>query len=124
MLDFFGHIDSTFRTNTATLYRVSGGYSAAGIWEGEAPIVISGLAINDQPATPSQIKWLSPGGERNIELRNVYLNDGTMLRPSGPGHAADELEFDAGFGMQRWKVVQADCRPTRNYCQAVVERLP
>jgi hypothetical protein len=123
MLDLFGHIDGTFHTSTATLYRVTGAYSADGSWIDDAPVT-STHAVNDQPATPSQIKWLNPGGERNIELRNIYVNDGTMLRPSAPGHAADELEFDAGFGVKRWKVIQADCRPTRNYCHAIVERLP
>lgn len=119
MLDFFGHIDSAFQTTTLTLFRRSGSYLPNGMWEEGEPQT-SNHAANTQPAKASQIKWLDPGGERNIEARNVYINDGTELLPGGVGRMADEVEFDG----RRWKVMEVDYRPTRNYCRALVEKLP
>ena len=57
------------------------------------------------------------------DMRVLHINDGTILHPDDEGRYSDIFQFSDGIAMRDWKVVQADCRPWRNYCRVVVERM-
>ena len=112
-LDMFGQIDAVFTSIPATRVSQSGGSYVDGVWV-PGGTTSTQHTVNIQPATDREIDSLSGGGERIVDLRRVYVNDG-VLTDIAP---ADEWEFDG----QRWKTIKLDNRPWRNYCKIFVSR--
>lgn len=95
-----------------------------GTWEeGEATETELSL-VNIQQASMRTAEFLSEvgGAVQPSDLRVVYINDGTMLYPDDDGTFAQTLKFSDGVKERTWRVREADNRPWRNYCKAIVER--
>lgn len=112
-LDMAGMIDPVFKSIPATRTKTTGGY-VNGIWVNGATTITS-HTVNIQPATDREIEAIEKGGERILDARRIYVNDGidASISPS------DIWEFDG----QRWKCHKMDNRPWRNYCKAIVSRI-
>lgn len=115
MLNFVsGDMQSTVGTRYST---TGGGYGTDGRWidgtEDTTP-----HDVNLQPATPKQIDSLDLGGERAVDVRNVWVNDTEIALAKIA--KADEWTFDGVAG--RFKCVKLDNRSSfqRDYCKAVV----
>ncbi|MCK5126780.1 MAG: hypothetical protein KAR42_11040 [candidate division Zixibacteria bacterium] len=115
-LDMSGHIDDTFQSTGATRYSSVGGAYVNGRYV-DGTETVSPHKVNLQPATIKQIEALNQGGERVVDVRNVYVNDGELYKIS----QADEWVFVNVDG--RFKCHSLDSRPWRNYCRAVVSRI-
>lgn len=128
-LDFDGFIDPTLASTPAggvTLVTPGeGGYTGpGGTWEDPVPTETELGLVTIQQASMKTAEFLSPaGGTVNpSDLRVVYLNDGTMLHPDDDGTFAQTLRFSDGVAVREWRVREADNRPWRNYCKAIIER--
>jgi len=128
-LDMFGFIDPMIESTPAggvTLVTPGqGGYTGpGGTWEEPTPTETTLGLVTIQQADMRTAQFMSEvGGTANpTDLRVVYLNDGTMLYPDSDGTFAQLLKFSDGQAVREWRVRQADNRPWRNYCKAVVER--
>lgn len=115
-LDTSGHIDDTFQSTGATRFSSTGGGYVDGRWV-DGTETASPHKINLQPASLKQIDALNQGGERVVDVRNVWVNDGDLYSIS----QADEWTFVNVDG--RFKCHSLDNRPWRNYCKAVVSRI-
>jgi hypothetical protein len=113
-LDMMGHIDPVFTSIPATRTSNTGGSYVDGIWVGGGAITTP-HTVNIQPASDREIETLTKGGERIVDARRIYVNDGIDASIS----QADIWEF-AG---QRYKCHKLDNRPWRNYCKAIVSRI-
>lgn len=113
-LDMRGHVDGVFKSIPATRTASTGGDYVDGIWV-EGTTTTTPHTVNIQPATDREIDAIEKGGERIVDARRVYVNDGidASIRES------DTWEF-AG---QLWKCHKLDNRPWRNYCKAIVSRI-
>ena len=114
MLDMVGHIDDCFESVTATRTGKVGSY-VEGKWVG----LESGSephAVTLQPASDKEIQSLSKGGERIVDARRIYINDGDLYSIS----PSDDWTFSGVDGV--FKTVKLDNRPWRNYCKAIVSR--
>lgn len=114
-LDMGGHIDDVFESVTAQRQPRGGSY-VNGRWvpsEGDS----SSHRVNLQPMTTREIQTLQDGGERIIDGRRVYVNDGDLynITPS------DLWTFPGVDGT--FKAVALDNRPWRNYCKIMVSRI-
>lgn len=126
-LDMYGHIDYTFESlqDVKLIIPDAGGYTGpGGIWEdGDYPTEQMLHNVNIQPASLKTAEFFSAGGTINPQdLRVIHINDGTMLFPDDNGQYAQILEFSDGIAVRQWRVRQADNRPSRNFCRAIVER--
>jgi len=114
MLDMEGHIDDCFESAPATRTPVAGSY-VGGKW-----VDASGLstphAVTIQPVSEKEIDSLSQGGERLVDARKIYINDGDLYSIS----PSDDWAFTGIDGT--FKTVKLDNRPWRNYCKAIVSR--
>lgn len=130
-LDMYGMIDPTFNTQPQggvfLLGSESDGhYDDDGIWVPPTTLPPRALTdINIQPLSKKTIEiMIGLGGTANPrDMREVWLNDGTMLYSDDDGRKADRLEFSDGLAVRVWRVVQSDNRPWHNYCHAIVERM-
>lgn len=113
-LNMKGHIDRVFKSVTATRTGSTGGGYVNGIWV-EGTTTVTSHTVNIQPATDREIDSIERGGERIVDARRVYVNDG--IDPSI--RESDTWEF---FG-QLWKCHKLDNRPDRDYCRAIVSRI-
>jgi hypothetical protein len=112
-LSMFGHIDDVFISVVAERTSRTGSY-VNGIWvDGAANVTSHDVTI--QPASDREIDSIERGGERVVDARKIYVNDGidASIRPT------DVWEFEG----QKWKCHRLDNRPWRNYCRAVVYRI-
>ena len=112
-LDMRGHIDQTFKSVPATRTAFTGGSYVDGLWV-DGTEVITPHTVTIQPATDREIDAIEKGGERIVDARRVYVNDGVDASIS----QADVWEFSG----QKWKCHKLDNRPWRNYCKAIVSR--
>ncbi|MBZ7262483.1 hypothetical protein FMK81_13300 [Klebsiella oxytoca] len=127
-LDMRGHVDTTFRSKIKGgiwLIRMDGGYTGpGGVWR-EAEIERVELKhVNVQSASDREIRLLVGEGGTAVlsDFRVVHINDGMhYLEPDESGEYRDQLEFWDGAVVRRWRVMDADNRPWRNFCRAVVE---
>lgn len=113
-LDMFGHIDSVFVSVPADRISKSGGSYVDGKW---VPVVgvTTPHTVTIQPASDREIDALVSGGERIVDARRIYVNDGVLASIS----PSDQWVFES----QTWKTVKLDNRPWRNYCKAIVSRV-
>lgn len=112
MLNMEGHIDDCFESIPASRTSNSGSY-VNGRWSENAGIVTP-HKITLQPVSDKKIDNLSKGGERIVDARTVYINDGDLysIEPS------DTWTFEGIAGV--FKTVELDNRPWRNYCKLIV----
>lgn len=113
-LDMSGHIDPVFKSVPANRIATTGGGYVNGIWV-DGVETVTPHTVTIQPATDREIETLEKGGERIVDARRVYVNDGVLAAIA----QADIWEFDG----QRWKCHKLDNRPWRNYCKAIVSRM-
>ena len=98
-----------------------GGYTGpGGTWEPGAETVtpIQGAVIQQASMRTAQMLIEQGGITQASDARVVYLTDGTTLMPDDDGTFAQILRFEG----REWRVREADNRPWRNYCKAVVVR--
>lgn len=113
MLDMAGTIDDVFESIPATRTSYSGGGYVDGIYV-DGTETTEPHTVNVQPASAREIETLEKGGERIVDGRRIYVNDGLLASIS----QGDTWEFDG----QKWKCHALDNRPWRNYCRAIVGR--
>ncbi|PPC95718.1 MAG: hypothetical protein CTY32_08555 [Methylotenera sp.] len=112
-LNMNGQIDSVFKSVPATrIVTTAGGY-VNGIWV-EGAETIEPYTVNIQPATDREIDFLSQGGERLVDVRRIYINEGNMQNIDSTG--------DWEFLGQRFKTIKTDNRYWRDYCKVFVSR--
>lgn len=113
-LDMFGHIDDVFESVQANRLTKPGSY-VDGKWVGTVGITTPHI-VTLQPLTDKEIDSLSKGGERIVDGRKIYINDGDLYSIS----PSDTWTFTGIDGI--FKTVKLDNRPWRNYCKAIVSR--
>lgn len=111
-LSMRGHIDNVFKSVPATHVGKSGSH-VDGIW---TPVTSGPVAfmVNIQPLNDKEIDFLRQGGQRTVDPRKIYVNNGDL----------DSIALDGEwiFLGQRWKVIRTDNRPWRKYCKVIVDR--
>lgn len=108
-----GMIDAVFESVDATMTSYEAAY-VDGILSNVS--TFSGAyVVNVQPASDKEIEWLERGGERTVDVRRIYVNDGDL----------EQITLGAiwEFLGQKWKAVKTDNRPWRNYCKCIVTAL-
>ncbi len=115
-LDMSGFIDSTFESVPAVRTGRTGGGYTEGIWVAGTPTE-SPHTINLQRPSDKERQVLIDGGERLVDARKIYVNDGIDYSIS----EADTWVFTGVDGV--FKTVSLDNRPWRNYCRAIVSRI-
>ena len=111
-LDMSGHIDDVFKSVDATRTPQPGSF-VAGKWVA-VPGTPTPHTVNLQPATDKEINNLPKGGERIVDIRKIYVNDGDLYS-IGP---SDDWTFAGITGT--FKTINLDNRPWNNYCKAFV----
>lgn len=112
-LSMQGHIDPVFESVPATR-TVTGGAWVDGIWTPGAGVT-SNYTVNIQPVSMRELDFLRQGGERIIDARKIYINDGNM-------QLIDQTGVWEFLG-QRWKAVGVDNRYWNDYCKVFVSRI-
>lgn len=108
-----GFVDAVFQSVPVSIeYETGGGY-VDGIWIDGTTETVSYIA-NIQPLTEREIDNLFRAGERVIDGRKVYINDGDLAKL--------ELGQDLLFLNERWKIVRRDIRAWRSYAKITVSR--
>ena len=113
-LDMVGHIDPVFASIPATRSSFTGGDYVDGIWQ-DGTTTVTLHTVNIQQATDREIETLEKGGERIVDARRVYINDGL--------DASIQQSDVWTFAGQQWKCHKLDNRYWRNYCRAIVSRI-
>tara|TARA_R110002072_G_scaffold169949_5_gene323514 strand:- start:13718 stop:14074 length:357 start_codon:yes stop_codon:yes gene_type:complete len=112
-LDMSGHIGPVFKSGAATRTSHTGGGYVDGLWV-DGTTTITPHTVTVQPASDREIETLEKGGDRVVDARRIYVNDGLLAEIT----QADTWTFDG----QEWKCYKLDNRPWRNYCKAIVAR--
>lgn len=112
-LSMEGHIDGVFVSVPASRTPTAGAW-IEGIWVA-SPSVASPYVVNIQQASDREIDFVQRAGERIVDVRRVYINQGEMQGIDQTG----TWEF---LG-QQWKSVKCDNRWWRNYCKVIVTRI-
>lgn len=120
-LDMQGFVDDVFVSTPATRISRSGGGYVDGIWV-EGTATNSPHNVNLQPLTMDEIDMLNVGGERVVDVRKIYVNDGDMYNIT----EADLWQFTGVNGT--FKSIKLDNRSwqggnSRNYCKVIVSRI-
>lgn len=113
-LDMSDFIDPVFESVPASRTKEIAGSFVDGKWV-DGTIAITNHTVNIQPASDREIQSIERGGERIVDARRIFINDGIDASIS----QADIWEF---LG-QKWKCHAVDNRPWRNYCKAIVSRI-
>jgi hypothetical protein len=113
-LNMEGQIDQVFASVEASRTVDSGGDWVEGIWVPGTPSTTQYI-VNIQPASDREVDFLRQGGERIVDARRIYINQGDMQLIDQTG----TWEF---LG-QQWKAVKCDNRHWRNYCKVIVSRI-
>ncbi len=124
-LDMMDFIDTTFESTpdggVELVTEEPGGYTGpGGTWEpgGTTTRTLRLVTIQSASMRTAQFYTDTGGTVSPSDLRVVYINDGTMLYPDDDGTFAQLLRFEG----RDWRVREADNRPWRSYCKAIVER--
>lgn len=128
-LDMLGTVDVVFDSTPVTAYVNQEGfwdYDNGGVWVEPTvtPVDLGFITVQGASGKAMELMVGAGGTANPRDVRVAYINDGTMLYPADVGRNADELEFNDGLELRRWRVKHSDCRPWRNYCKAIVERMP
>lgn len=109
-----GAVDSVFESVPASRTTTDVGSYVDGIWVPGAQTTTA-FRVNIQPVSQQELDFLTQGGERVMDLRRIYVNDGPIEQISETG----EWEF---LGL-RWKAIRVDNRYWRDYCKCIVARI-
>lgn len=113
-LNMSGHIDAVFVSAPVTITgQTSGGWDAEGNPIAPTPINSSYIG-NIQPLNDKELENLLMAGERIVDGRKVYINNGDF--------ASLRLAMNVDMLGKKWKVVRSDVRPWRKYAKLVVSR--
>lgn len=113
-IDMIGHVDGVLESIEAHRRVMRGDWGANGLWvEDWGPW--EPYTVNIQPASDREVEFLRNGGERILDARRVYVNDGEM--------EVITLEGEWLFLGVRWKTVKCDNRYWNSYCKLIVTRL-
>lgn len=112
MINMAGHIDGVFASIPATRQAVGGGW-VEGKWV-EALEDPQEFTVNIQQASDREIDFVMAAGERTVDVRRIYINEGEMEGITNNGMWT--------FLGQRWKTVKCDNRFWHNYCKLIVVR--
>ena len=112
-LDMSGHIGPVFKSGPATRTSFTGGGYVNGLWV-DGTTTTTSHTVTVQPASDREIETLEKGGDRVVDARRIYVNDGLLAEIT----QADTWTFDG----QEWKCYKLDNRPWRNYCKAIIAR--
>ncbi|CUR48491.1 hypothetical protein BN2364_4050 [Alloalcanivorax xenomutans] len=126
-LDVFGFIDPVLESRPdGGVFLVpghEGGYTGpGGTWESSVPEPIQLKLVHIAAASKKDVEWVGGGVGEPRDLKVVHINDGTMIYPDDDGRYSAMLRFTDGLAMRWWRVINADCRPWRNFCRVLVER--
>lgn len=113
-LSMHGQIDGVFQSVPASRTVDTTGDFIDGIWV-PGTTATSPYVVNIQPATDREVDFIRQGGERIVDGRRIYINEGDMQLIDQTG----TWEF---LG-QQWKAVKVDNRHWRNYCKVIVSRI-
>ncbi len=108
-----GHIDAVFKSVDATMTPKGGSY-VDGIWVPVPSTPVTGYVVNIQPMTDREKDFLERGGERIIDGRHIWVNNGDLTLIT--------LEADWYFLGQQWKAIKTDNRYWHKYCKVTVSR--
>jgi hypothetical protein len=118
--DMFGFIDDTFQSvipATRTSFPAAA-YDANGIWQPGAGVSTT-HKICLQSVTAQELQFLNLGGERQHDVRIIFVNDGDLysIAPS------DTWTFETGQGADgNYKTIQLYNQHWINYCEVIVSR--
>lgn len=126
-LDMLGFIDTDFESRpVGGVFHIparDGDYSGpGGTWQMPEATPFELKLVNIQPLKPKEVQLLAGNITEPSDAKVLHINDGIVLSPDEEGRFSDLFRFSDGLEMRLWRVVQADCRPDRNYCRVVVER--
>lgn len=108
------HIDAVFRTVDVELRRDVDGTYADGIWVPGVPEVTLFKNVTIQPINEKELDNLFRAGQRIIDGRKLYINNGDLTKL--------ELAQEVWFIGEKWKIVKSDIRPWRQYAKIMVSR--
>lgn len=113
-LNMNGHIDSVFVSVPATRTSFGPDTYPDGILVPGVETT-SPYTVNIQPVSERELDFLMQGGERIVDPRRIYINDGDMQLIDQTG--------EWNFLGQRWKAHRCDNRYWRDYCKVIVSRI-
>lgn len=112
-LDMSGTVDNEFKSINATRFTVAKGYTNGR--PNKTPVEDpNAFTVTLQAVSERELMSLSGGGERVVDVRRVYINDGDLTALTN----GDLWQFDGLVGTYR--VIKLDNRPWRNYCKLIV----
>lgn len=113
-LSMQGQIDGVFRTVNVTFTNTPDGGYVDGIYQPGVPVSTTFRNVTIQPLTDDELDLLLRAGQRIIDARKLYINNGNF----------DALQLNAKveFLSQEWKLIKADVRPWRKYAKLIVDR--
>ena len=113
-LDMYGLIDGVFKSVDATFTPITTGFDDKGL---PKPVsdTATAFTVNVQPLNLRELDILTRGDQRIVDGRKIYVNSGDLSIIENNGIWV--------FLGQRWKTIQTDNRPWRNYCKAIVSRI-
>lgn len=112
-LNMSGHIDDVFESIPVTLTYQAGGAYVNGIWQDGTETTVSYRA-NVQQLDDKELSNLMLAGQRILDSRKVYINDGDL--------ELLKLGEDMRLEGDEWKIVERDVREWRNYAKIIVVR--
>lgn len=113
-LSMQGQIDGVFQSVPASRTVDTTGDFIDGIWV-PGTTATSPYVVNIQPATDREVDFIRQGGERIVDARRIYINEGDM-------QLIDQTGTWQFLG-QQWKAVKVDNRHWRSYCKVIVSRI-
>lgn len=113
-LSMQGHIDPVFESVPASRTVDTTGQYVNGIWT-PGVTVTTPYTVNVQPANDREIDFIRQAGERIVDVRKIYINEGNM-------QLIDQTGVWSFLG-QQWKAVRVDNRYWSDYCRVMVNRI-
>lgn len=108
-LSMLGFIGPVFGTGVITIRSVNGAF-VNGAWIDDAPPTETQHYATKQVANSDEFPDLGDAGERNIDMARFFINDGSQHQTGS--------EIIDQYG-KTYRIVDADCRPERNYCKLI-----
>lgn len=114
LLNMEGMVDGVFESIPASRTTNNAGSYIDGIWVPDVAVTTE-FTVNIQPVSQQELDFLTQGGERVLDLRRVYIND-------GPIEEINETGIWNFLGKE-WKAIRVDNRYWRSYCKCIVQRI-
>ena len=113
-LEMGGTIDSVFQSVPASRTTTNAGSYVDGVWIPGIQVT-KDFIVNIQPVSQQELDFLTQGGERVLDLRRIYINDGDLASIDETG--------EWYFLGAKWKAIRVDNRFWREYCKCIVSRI-